>query len=110
MNIVNYVLSYPPHYDLSFPKFDLPHPSRTGFVLRLGEQKGQIADYGLSITDGRGIHVLEYQDRYLVHWDEVDALTNPIGHIVRDAPQYAPILWLLSLGAVVFGLSLFPMD
>jgi hypothetical protein len=104
-NAINYVLSYPAHYDLSYSKFDLPHPLQAGFVPRIGEQKGQIADYGMTVADGRGVHVLEFQGCYLIHWDEVDPITNPIGHIVRDAPHYVPLLWVLGLGLTLFVLS-----
>ena len=92
MNITYYVLRFPPHYDLRFSKFTLPHPSQSGFVERIGEPKGQLADYGVTVENGHGIHVLEFQDHYLVHWDEVDPTTNPIDHIIKDAPQYVPLM------------------
>ena len=105
VNTIDYVLSFPPHYDLSFSKFELPHPAQSGFVLRIGEQKGQIADYGTTVGDGHGIHILEFQDHYLVHWDEVDPSISPIDHIVKDAPQYIPLLVVLGLGIGLVGLS-----
>jgi len=56
------VLSLPPHYDIAAPKDGYAHPVQAGFVLSSGEHKGQIADYRMTVSDGRGMHVLEFQD------------------------------------------------
>ncbi len=104
-NLANYVLSMPAHYDVAVPKDIYVHPLQAGFGPRLGEPKGQIADYGLTVSDGRGIHVLEFQDRYLIHWDIRDPVADPLGHIAQDAPQYGPVLGALAFAGLLFGLA-----
>ena len=104
-NILNYVLTLPAHQDIAISKHGSPHPLQVGFAFRLGEARGQMADYGVTVSDGRGIHIMEYQDVYLLHWDKADPLTNPIGHILQDAPHYLRILGVLA--AAFAGIALF---
>jgi hypothetical protein len=35
-----------------------------------------------------GAHVLEFEDRWVLHRDIVDADIDPFGHLVNDAPEY----------------------
>ena len=100
-NVVSQVLSLPAHYDISVPKCGYVHPLQAGFVAHVGEPKGQIANYRMTVSDGRGVHVLEFQDSYWVHWDKVDPLTNPIGHIAEDAPHWGSVLGVLAVAGVI---------
>jgi hypothetical protein len=34
------------------------------------------------------LHIREYEDYYSVHMDKVDPRINPIGHLLKDAPEY----------------------
>lgn len=43
------------------------------------------------------LHIREYDDKYLVHMDKADPLTDPLGHILLDAQE---ILVGLASGAV----------
>lgn len=88
--IISDVLTLPKHKDLQIKKSkvkDLP----LEFQLRLGDEDGQSADYGLPLSDGRGIHVKVYDDHYKIHWDQKDPSVDPIGHIVHDSPKWIPI-------------------
>jgi hypothetical protein len=33
------------------------------------------------------LHIREYDDKYLVHMDKVDPITDPLGHLVFDAQE-----------------------
>jgi len=100
-NLVSYVLSLPPHQNVLAPKAFYVHPLQVGFYRSAGEWHGQIADWRLRFwNDPRSIHALEYEDRYLVHWDYRDPSVDPWGHIQYDAPQYVPLI----IGGAVVGL------
>ena len=86
--IVNAVLKLPKGVNVSISKRGLPHPRDCGFVRTLGSPKGQRADWELILPDGRRVHVLEFEDTYLIHWDEVSPLVDPINHLRKDAPKW----------------------
>lgn len=49
-----------------------------------------------------GAHAHEFEDRWVIHRDLIDADENPLGHLLKDAPEY-----LCSLAAVLLtGLAL----
>lgn len=49
----------------------------------LGGKKGARRQYRC----GR-LHIRDYDTHYTVHMDRVDPLTNPLGHLLVDAPEY----------------------
>jgi len=83
--IINKVLSLPPHTDIIVsPKIPLPpNAKRT-----LGEAKGQIADWEITLSDGKRIHIVEFEDRYEIHWDIVSPRVDPLKHLRIDAPHW----------------------
>lgn len=86
------------------PKYGT-NPLQAGFVRAfLEESHGQMADYRMTLPDGRGIHVREFSDCYTIHWDKACPLVNPIEHINQDAPQYGPILGALAVVGFIGGL------
>lgn len=92
------VLQYPAHHDLEFTMLDkteiLPHKSLGG------DPDGQIQDYRIPLSDGKGLHIKEYPDnRFKVHWDYYDLKSNPVGHLVKDAPHY------IIAASIILGLS-----
>jgi hypothetical protein len=104
--IVNGVLILQPYQKTTIPKFCSTNPSQAGFVRTyLEEHENQLADYRLTLPDGRGIHLREFADHYVMHWDKKCPLIDPIGHINQDAPQYGPILAILAL-AGIFGFTM----
>jgi hypothetical protein len=48
----------------------------------LGQKNGADKQYRYG-----NLHIREYQDKFLVHTDRVDPRQDPMGHLVRDAPE-----------------------
>jgi hypothetical protein len=84
--VLEMVLCTPAHTDLSFPKLHLAHPSIVnGFVKHFGSLAGK-RHYRLPLSDGREVHVKEYAEMFMAHWDNFSAVRNPLGHLLKDAP------------------------
>ena len=49
----------------------------------LGSKKGAEKQYRYGT-----LHIREYQDYYSIHMDKVDPRIDPIGHLLKDAPEY----------------------
>lgn len=49
----------------------------------LGEQRGAIRQF----RGPSGLHVREYNDRFVIHQDKVDPRKDPLGHLLFDAPE-----------------------
>mgnify|MGYP001770766725 FL=1 len=96
MDIVRLLAARRPHEEIVIPKGAVAHPRSAGFVKGLGEPKGQLADYELTLQDGGRIHVREYEDRYEVHRDLVSPRVDWVGHLRADAPH-----WYMVLGAML---------
>lgn len=98
------VLWQPAHAEITVSKWSVPHPLQAGFVASVGEASGQNADFRLPLDDGREIHLREYDDHYTLHWDQVSAVKNPLGHLITDAPHWI-IVGLLGIfiALLIFG-------
>ena len=48
----------------------------------LGQKNGAKKQYRYG-----NLHIREYDDKYLVHVDKVDPRQDPLGHLIRDAPE-----------------------
>jgi len=93
------VICLPPHKDLQIKKEAICHPLKDGFVISIGELRGQISDYRKRLSDGRGIHIREYPTHYMVHWDLVDP-SDPLGHLLCDAQHWLFIIGIAAIGFV----------
>lgn len=103
-NVIPRVLKLPVHRDMAVAKSSILYPIKEGFMRSVGDFRGQIADFRRPMPDGKSIHVQEFAEHFLVHWDWRDPSLDPVGHLVQDAPH---ILLLCSLvGVVVLGLVL----
>src|SRR5712692_4752183 len=101
------ILWQPVHAEAVVWKWSVPHPNEAGFFPSLGEAAGQKADFRLPLDDGREIHVREYDLHYTIHWYQVSAIKNPIGHLLSDAPHWI----LLGLAGVFLAiLVLWPIQ
>lgn len=81
----------------------IPRPESSGLFRRsIGEPKGQIADWRASIDGSqKGMHVVEFSDRYEIHVDKFDPYKNPLKHLVYDSPKTGVSLLLGGIGAAV---------
>ena len=59
----------------------------------LGKKNGAYKQYRYG-----NLHIREYNDKFLVHTDRIDPRTDPIGHLVHDAPEV-----LIGLACAIFG-------
>ncbi len=101
-SVIATVLSYG---TTEIPKVDrhgnrVPDPERSGLFHRsVGERKGQVADWRASIPGSRrGVHAVEFQDRYSVHVDRFDPGKDPLKHLLVDSPK--TLLGLIGAGLV----------
>ncbi len=81
----------------------VPHISKSVIFRRsVGTIRGQIADWRLSIRgETRGVHAVEYIDRYEIHVDKFDPMKSPLKHLLYDAPAYAAFIGIPALTAVM---------
>lgn len=87
--IQNRVRQKPVHTDIKVSKASISHPQySSGFYPHFGERicKGH---WRKRLPDNKCLHVMEFENYYLVHWDWVDPALNPIGHLILDAPHIA---------------------
>ncbi|MCL4337222.1 MAG: hypothetical protein M1129_02810 [Candidatus Thermoplasmatota archaeon] len=101
-SVIASVLSYG---STEVPKVDhhgirVPDPEKSGIFHRsVGERKGQIADWRASIPGSRrGVHAVEFDDRYSVHVDRFDPDKEPLKHLLVDSPK--TLIGLLGAGLV----------
>ncbi len=95
--------------DLRLDKAALPHPSQiVAFRQSPGLGVKHTASWRGRLTDGRSLHVLEFDDRYEAHWDSRDPADNFLAHLLDDTPRLAMGITMLSgaaLGGAVGALS-----
>lgn len=75
-------------FKLAVPPW-LPHPGRAGFRrLSVGTPHGQVADWGLSFTDGSRVHLHQFADGAIVahrdRWDPDSTLGRLLAHILLE--------------------------
>ena len=76
------------------PYEEIPSPKDSGLFKRsVGEIKGQRADWRATSDGDVGcVHVVEYSDRYEMHYDKYDPRKKPIEHLLFDSPVYGAII------------------
>lgn len=99
--VLESVLALPAHADLELPIDDVPHPTRWGFELAIGEPHGQLQDYRKPVGDGRGLHLRIFWNKITLHWDHVHpTLERWWDHLTQDAPIWAFLLVVLAVVAI----------
>ncbi|MGB1698024.1 MAG: hypothetical protein ACPHK8_06460 [Thermoplasmatota archaeon] len=78
------VLEQPLHAPVRVEKHHVPHPEDVGFYMSRGLNRSAHRHFRLPIADQKGLHVLEYDDHYLVHWDRIDPSVSMLGHFLGD--------------------------
>lgn len=77
------VMALPQHGRLLVPRDRVPHPAAAGLYRSRGLAR-RCRHYRHRLPDGRGLHVHEFADRYVVHWDAVDPSVSLVRHFLRD--------------------------
>ena len=86
-----WIKTLPHHKNYALMKEDHPSLPECFKPTLLGESvPGALRQY----RGPYGAHVHEFDDRWVLHRDLVDAEKDPLGHLISDAPEY-----LLSIGA-----------
>ncbi len=62
-------------------------------LTKLGQKNGANKQYRLG-----NLHIREYDDKFLVYTDKVDPRSDPLGHLIHDAPEV-----LVGLACAAFG-------
>lgn len=89
------------HQDFEVEKSSIEHPGNAGFQQSLGELKGQDSDWRQTLPDGSCAHVLEYPTRYVYHRDVRNPDTDPLGHLLEDAPHWLFVIGIVIVGAII---------
>jgi hypothetical protein len=91
----NWIERLPHHVRYNMPKEGFPALPECFKDTALGEYvDGAVRQF----RGPHGSHVHEFKDKWILHRDLVDADSDPLGHLVNDAPEY---LVSVLLGAVV---------
>ena len=93
------------HQDFEIEKLSIEHPASAGFEQSLGELKGQDFDWRKTLADGTCVHVLEYPTCYVYHRDSRNPNTDPLGHLLEDAPHWLFFIALVIVGLVVLAVA-----
>jgi hypothetical protein len=89
------------HQDFEIEKWRIEHPINDGFEQSVGELKGQSSDWRKTLADGSCIHVLEYPARYVYPRDVHNPNSDPLGHLLDDAPHWLFLIVLVIVGIVI---------
>lgn len=79
------VMALPRHKPLKVMSDQVPPPAREGFYASTGLNRAAEAHYRRRVCAGfRGVHVLVFDDHYLVHWDRFDPSFSVLLHFLDD--------------------------
>jgi hypothetical protein len=68
--------------EIEVPKEVRPFMLKDAKETKIGHRNGAIRQYRYG-----NLHIREYKDKYLLHMDKVDPLSDPLGHMIFDAPE-----------------------
>jgi hypothetical protein len=58
---------------------------------------------GRQLRGPHGAHVHEFDDRWIIHRDRVNASEDPLGHLIKDAPEYLASVILSAIVGAFLG-------
>lgn len=79
--------------EIEVPKEIRPFMLDEAEETKLGQKNGADKQYRYG-----NLHIREYEDKYMVHMDKIDPRKDPLGHLVKDAPEV-----LIGLASAFFG-------
>ena len=79
--------------EIEVPKEIRPFMLEEAEETKLGQKNSADKQYRYG-----NLHIREYEDKYMVHMDKIDPRKDPLGHLVRDAPEV-----LIGLASAFFG-------
>ena len=81
--------------------FMLEHAEET----KLGQKNGANKQYRYG-----NLHIREYDDKYLIHMDNVDPRKDPIDHLILDAPEVLIGLATAAIGGKKIALQIYKIQ
>jgi hypothetical protein len=96
----SWIETLPCHVKYTLPRECIPELPECFQETILGEMENGAV---MQLRGPHGSHVHEFPDRWVLHRDLVDASKNPIGHLLRDAPEYPASLLLGALAGLALG-------
>ncbi len=102
LDIANILTHRPAQTFVRVEKHQALHPRCAGFTHSIGIPRGQSADFRLTLSDCRGLHVQDFGTHYEAHIDQVDPACGVVDHLAANAPE---MLVAAGAGALV-GLAL----
>lgn len=101
--VASYVAqNHEPREDLLFSK-TLSNPETIARDGGIAIPDGQIENYRISLENGSGLHIKEYDEYYAVHIDEVDPGQNAVGHMVKDATELTLAIGAAGIAVIALG-------
>jgi hypothetical protein len=79
--------------EIVVPKEIRPFMLENAEETNLGQKNGALRQFRYG-----NLHIREYEDKYLIHTDKIDPRKDPLGHLIRDAPEF-----LLGIASAYWG-------
>ena len=88
--------------EIEVPKEIRPFMLENAEETKLGQKNGANKQYRYG-----KLHIREYDDKYLIHMDNVDPRKDPLGHLIFDAPEVLIGLATAAIGGKKMALQIY---
>ena len=88
--------------EIEVPKEIRPFMLEDAEETKLGQKNGANKQYRYG-----KLHIREYEDKYLIHMDNVDPRKDPLGHLIFDAPEVLVGLASAAIGGKKIALQIY---